>query len=136
MGPEVLLRIIIILLGVVLFCVTLFSLAKRRMTESFCLTWGFISVFIILAGILLRPTEWTSYISSTGMILVGIVAFCLIYGAYFMSIKVSELMRRNLELAMQISLLGKENEEIRERLQELMERDEQGPEADKERVIG
>lgn len=136
MGPEVLLRIIIILLGVVLFCVTLFSLAKRRMTESFCLTWGFISVFIILAGILLRPTEWTSYISSTGMILVGIVAFCLIYGAYFMSIKVSELMRRNLELAMQISLLGKENEEIRERLQELLEKDEQEPEADKESVIG
>lgn len=136
MGPEVLLRIIIILLGVVLFCVTLFSLAKRRMTESFCLTWGFISVFIILAGILLRPTQWTSYISGTGMVLVGIVAFCLIYGAYFMSIKVSELIRRNLELAMQISLLGKENEEIRERLQELLERDEQEPEADKERVIG
>lgn len=132
MEPEVLLRIIIILTGVVLFCVTLSSLAKRRMTESFCLTWGLISVIIILSGILLRPTEWTSYISGTGMILVGIVAFCVIYGAYFISIKVSELMRRNLELAMQVSLLGKENEEIRERLQELLESKEQETDADRE----
>ena len=121
MEPGVLLRIIIILVGVVLFCVTLFSLAKRRMTESFCLTWGFISVIIILAGILLRPTELASYISSTGMILVGIAAFCVIYGAYFISIKVSELMRRNLELTMQVSLLRKENEEIIDRMQELIE---------------
>lgn len=121
MEPGTLLCIIIILLGVVLFCVTLFSLAKRKMTESFCLTWGFISVIIILSGFLLRPTELARYISATGMILVGMVAFCVVYGAYFMSIKVSELMRRNLELAMQVSLLGKENEEIRERLQEFIE---------------
>lgn len=131
MEPGVLLRIIIILVGIVLFCVTLFSLAKRRMTESFCLTWGFISVIIILAGILLRPTELASYISGTGMILVGIVAFCVIYGAYFMSIKVSELMRRNLELAMQISLLRKENEEISERLQELIRSMEPVKDADR-----
>lgn len=133
MEPGVLLRIIIILVGVVLFCVTLFSLAKRRMTESFCLTWGFISVIIILAGILLRPTELASYISGTGMILVGIVAFCVIYGAYFMSIKVSELMRRNLELAMQISLLRKENEEINERLQELIGSEEPAEDTDGEK---
>lgn len=133
MEPGVLLRMIIILSGVILFCVTLFSLAKRRMTESFCLTWGFVSVIIILAGILLRPTEVTSYISGTGMILVGIVAFCVVYGAYFMSIKVSELMRRNLELAMQVSLLGKENEEIRERLQEFIEGMEPAKDADREK---
>lgn len=114
MEPGVLLRIIIIVVGVCLFMVTLTSLAKRRMTEPFCLTWGLISVIIVLAGILLRPTMLGRYISGTGMILVGLVAFCVIYGTYFMSIKISELMRRNLELAMQVSLLKKENEEIRQ----------------------
>ena len=121
MEPGVLLRIIMILTGVILFFVTLASLAKRRMTESFCLTWGLISVIIILAGILLRPTEWSSYISGTGMILVGMIGFCVIYGAYFMSTKVSELMRKNLELAMQVSLLKKENEEIQKKLQDVSE---------------
>lgn len=121
MEPGVLLRIITILTGIVLFFVTLSSLAKRRMTESFCLTWGLISVIIIMAGILLRPTEWSSYISGTGMVLVGMIGFCVIYGAYFMSTKVSELMRKNLELAMQVSLLGRENEEMKRKLQELSE---------------
>lgn len=125
MEPGILLQIVIVLSGVILFCVTLFSLAKRRMTESFCLTWGFVSLIIILAGILLRPTEWTSYISTTGMILVCLVAFCVIYGAYFISVKVSELMRMNLELAMQVTLLEKENEEVREMLRELTEGREQ-----------
>lgn len=128
MEPSVLLRIIMILTGVVLFVVTLSSLAKRRMTESFCLTWGLISVIIILAGILLRPTEWSSYISSTGMILVGLIGFCVVYGAYFMSTKVSELMRKNMELAMQVSLLGKENEEMKKILQKLSEDKEQDKE--------
>lgn len=116
-----------------MFFLTLASLAKRRMTESFCLTWGGVSVIIILAGILLRPTEWSNYISCTGLVLVGMVAFCVLYGAYFMSIKVSELMRKNLELAMQISLLGEENEEFRKMLQELIERTEQDKQAGKEK---
>ncbi|MCH5337576.1 MAG: DUF2304 domain-containing protein [Acetatifactor sp.] len=128
MEPSVLLRIIMILTGVVLFVVTLSSLAKRRMTESFCLTWGLISVIIILAGILLRPTEWSSYISGTGMILVGLIGFCVVYGAYFMSTKVSELMRKNMELAMQVSLLGKENEEMKKMIQKLSEDMEQDKE--------
>lgn len=118
MEPGNLLRIIIILSGGILLCVTLFSLAKRRMTETFCLAWGFVSVIIVLAGILLRPTEWVRYISGMGMILVGIVAFCVVYGAYFISIRVSDLTRRNLELAMQVSLLREENEEIREEIRE------------------
>lgn len=128
MEPGVMLRIIMILTGVILFFVTLTSLAKRRMTESFCLTWGLISLIIILAGILLRPTELNSYISGTGMILVGMIGFCVVYGAYFMSTKVSELMRKNLELAMQVSLLQKENEEILKKLQGISDDEERDKE--------
>ncbi len=119
MEPGVMLRIIMIATGVFLFGVTISSLAKRKMTEPFCLTWGVISLMIILAGILLRPAEWNRYISGKGMLLVVMAGFCVIYGTYFMSIKVSELMRRNLELAMQVSLLNRENEEIRSKLEEL-----------------
>ena len=119
MAPGVLLRIIVIVTGISLFFVTISSLAKRKMTESFCLTWGLISVIIVLAGILLRPTQLSRYISGTGLVLVGLIGFCVIYGTYFMSTKISELMRKNMELAMQVSLLGKENEEIKDRLDRL-----------------
>ena len=111
MEPGVLLRIIVILTGVFLLFVTLSSLAKRRMTEPFVLTWGLISVIIVLGGILLRPTEWNRYISGTGMLLVGMISFCVIFGTYFISARVSELMRKNMELAMQLSLRKAMNKE-------------------------
>lgn len=119
MESGVVLRVIMIVAGFLLLGLSLSSLAKRRMTEPFCLTWGLISVLIILAGILLRPAEWSKYISVTGLFLVLLLGFCLVYGAYFISARVSDLMRKNQELAMQVSLLMQENEEIWKRLDQV-----------------
>ena len=117
-----LLRIIICCGGVMLLGITLSSLARRRMTEPFCLAWGIISVALILAGILLRPTMWNRYISITGMMLLLLLGFAVIYIAYFVSAKVSELMRKNQELAMQMSLLNQEKDELWRKLEELWEK--------------
>lgn len=114
-----LLRIIICCGGVVLLGITMSSLARRKMTEPFCLTWGIISVVLILAGILLRPTLWNSLISLTGMFLVLLLGFAVIYISFFVSTRVSELMRKNQELAMQVSLLNWEKDELWKKLEEL-----------------
>lgn len=119
-----LLRIIVCCAGVVLLGITLSSLAKRRMTEPFCLTWGIISVVLILAGILLRPTLWNSLISFTGMLLVLLLGFSVIYIAFFVSTMVSELMRKNQELAMQVSLLNWEKDQLWKKLEELSKQTE------------
>lgn len=119
MESGLMLCIVTMMTGVLLLVSTISSLAKRKMTEPFCLTWGMVAVIIILAGLLLRPMQWNRYISGTGMLLVILVGFCLIYGTYFMSLKVSELMRRNQELAIQVSLLNNENEQIVKQLEEL-----------------
>ena len=108
MEPGLMLQIIMILTGVYLLVRTISSLAKRRMTEPFCLTWGLVAIGIILAGCLLRPAGWNQYISYTGMVLLLLIGFCLLYGAYFISCQVSELMRQNNELAIQVSLLKEE----------------------------
>ena len=134
MEPGVILRIILIAVGGILLATVISSLAKRKMTESFCLTWGLIAIIIILAGILLRPAEWNKYISGTGMMLLLMIGFCIVYGAYFMSGKVSELIRKNMELAMQVSLLNHEKEELHRRLDELSEKI--GNESDIEGGIG
>lgn len=120
MEPGVMLQIIMIVAGGVLLAAVVSSLAKRKMTESFCLTWGVIAIIIILAGILLRPAEWNRYISGMGLLLLLMIGFCIIYGAYFMSTKVSELSRKNQELAMQVSLLNHEKDELYRRLDELV----------------
>ena len=90
------LRVGLIATGAVLLCATLSSLAKRRMTDSFVLNW------------FLHPVELERYISGMGMLLVAAVGFCMVFGAYFMSERISELMRRNLELTMQMALLRQE----------------------------
>lgn len=120
-----LLRIIICCGGVVLLGITMSSLARRKMTEPFCLTWGIISVVLILAGILLRPTLWNSLISLTGMFLVLLLGFAVIYISFFVSTRVSELMRKNQELAMQVSLLNREKDELWKKLEELSEQMEE-----------
>ncbi len=108
MDAGLLLRVEMILTGVFLFGITLFSLAKRKMTDSFVLAWGLISAIFVLTGILLNPTELVHYISPTGMLLTEAIGFCAVFGAYFISIRVSELTRRNMELAMQVTLLKQE----------------------------
>ena len=113
------LRICIIIVGIALFWVTISSLARRKMTETFCLIWGGVSIVVILAGILLRPVLLKNYISTTGMVLVSLVAFCIICGAYFISTMISEITRKNQELAIQVSLLKRENEKLAEKMEVL-----------------
>ena len=105
--------------GLFLLVITTTSLARRKMTESFCLAWGLISLILILAGIILRPAGWSRYLSNMGMVLALMIGFAIIYVAYFLSAKVSELSRKNQELAIQVSLLNQENERVLERLEEL-----------------
>ncbi|MCH5340526.1 MAG: DUF2304 domain-containing protein [Acetatifactor sp.] len=113
------LQIIIIVTGIFLQIVTINSLAHRKMTESFCLAWGLIGLILVLSGLFLRPTEWSSFISPMGLMLVVMIGFCVVYVAYFMSTKVSELSRRNQELAIQVSLLRQENQQIMEQLEQM-----------------
>lgn len=122
MNPGMLLQIIMIVTGFLLFLITVISLAKRKMTESFCLAWGIVAIIVILAGILLRPAGWNQYISGTGLVLLLLIGFCFVYAAYFMSSRISELMRKNNEMAIQLSLLKQEKEELSKRLDELSEK--------------
>ena len=102
-----------------LLLLILLSLARRKLTESFCLAWGLFAVLLILAGCLLHPSELNHYISLKGLILLLFALYGVIWGLYALSLVVSKLMRRNRELAMHVSLLNQENEQIMERLNRL-----------------
>ncbi len=115
------LRIFMVITGVVLLWTTISSLAKRRMTVSVCLAWGLVSVVCVLAGILLRPYGVSHYISKTGLFLIMIIGIVVLSGAFFVSTRLSELVRKNHELAVQVSLLNHENRVMMERLEQLEE---------------
>ena len=120
---AIILKTVILVMGIIMFVITVSSLAKRRMNESFCLAWGIISVAIIVAGCMLHPSQIGEDISNLGLILILIIFFSVVYAAYCVSLKISELEREKQELAINVSLLNEENRRMLECLSELTGRD-------------
>ena len=113
------LRLSVIVAGAYMFLNAILSLAKRKMTEPFCLAWAVLSALMILSGILLNPSQLDGYISTRGLILIIIIVSGILWGLWFISTQVSILKRRNQELAMQISLLNNDCEKILRELEKL-----------------
>lgn len=113
------LRLFVIVAGAYMFLKAILSLAKRKMTEPFCLAWAVLSALMILSGILLNPSQLDGYISTRGLILIIIIVSGILWGLWFISTQVSILKRRNQELAMQISLLNQDCEKILKELEKL-----------------
>lgn len=110
MGVVILLRVFWILAGLIVFILTTVSLAKKQMTESFCIFWGIISVLLMICGIVLRPVELSRYISWSGIVIICLGVLCLLISGFYFSVRISRLIRQTTELAIQVSLLNQENE--------------------------
>ena len=112
------LQILFVIAGVLIFITEIVLLAKRKLSESTSLTWGFVAVVFIVAGIVLRPNGWIKYMSMAGMILLCLVGLCLVYGLFVISCHISELSRKETEMAMNISLLNQEILELKKNINE------------------
>lgn len=113
------LRLFVIVAGAYMFLKAILPLAKRKMTEPFCLAWAVLSALMILSGILLNPSQLDGYISTRGLILIIMIVSGILWGLWFISTQVSILKRRNQELAMQISLVNNDCEKILRELEKL-----------------
>ena len=118
MTMAIALRIVLILLGCYLLVMTLLSLAQRKMSEQFCLVWALMSVLMVLTGLLLKPSSIERFISARGFILIIIALFGVLWGLWFISTQVSILIRKNQELAIQISLLNQDIERLSTEIEE------------------
>ena len=113
------LRLFVIVAGAYMFLKAILSLAKRKMTEPFCLAWAVLSALMILSGIILNPSQLDRYVSLRGLILIMIIVSGILWGLWFISTQVSSLKRRNQELAKQISLLNHDCEKMLRELEKL-----------------
>lgn len=113
------LRYVMMVAGLYLLIIAVMSLAKRKMTEPFCLAWVFFSCLMILGGILLRPTGISAYISDVGLILILLIGALVVGAAFILSKSISELVRKNRELSMQVSLINEENRRMMTAIEEL-----------------
>ena len=112
------LQILLIVGGALIMVVDITLLAKRRLSEPSSITWGFVAIVFVIAGIVLRPNGWIRYMSPAGMALLCVIGVCLLYGLLLASIHVSEIMRKQAEMAMNISLLNQEIVELKKNIAE------------------
>lgn len=120
-----LLTIFLIVMGNFLLVMVILSLAKRKMTELFCLAWAIVSVLLVICGILIEPSELERYVSLRILILIFLITVGVVWTLWFISTQLSILMRKNQELAMQISLLNQDSERMLKKLEELEKRIDQ-----------
>ena len=120
-----LLTIFLIMMGICLLVMAILSLAKRKMTELFCLAWAIVSVLLVICGILIEPSELERYVSLRILILIFLITVGVVCTLWFISTQLSILMRKNQELAMQISLLNQDSERMLKKLEELEKRIDQ-----------
>lgn len=123
LSSELIIKIVLIVTGVVMLFIAIGSLAKRKMNESFCLAWFVVSIAVIVAGCVIHPARLSEYISVPGIVLIFVIFYGVLYAAYYVSIWISELSRKNQELAIQVSLLNQENERILRQLSKHLEID-------------
>jgi hypothetical protein len=122
MAVADLLRLIVVLAGIALLIMDFVSFANRKMTESIGLGWAFFSLIMILSGAVPMWSNHTIVKESGYLVPVCILVLFVILGIFFLSQEVSQLIRKNQELAMQVSLLNQENERILRELGELTEK--------------
>ena len=111
-------QILLIAAGVIVLIVDVALLAGRRLSEPISVTWGFAAVVFVLAGVFLRPDGWIMYISPAGFIMLAILGVLALIGLFLASTRMSEMMRKNTEMAMNISLLNQEIVELKKDIAE------------------
>lgn len=102
------LRLFVIVSGVFMVVRAILSLAKRKMTEPFCLEWVFLSALMILSGALLNPSQMKRYVSTRGLILTIIIVSGVLWGLWFISTQVSLLNNDYEKIIKELEKLEKE----------------------------
>lgn len=116
METTTLLQILVVIGGIIFLGITFLKCTKRRMTEEIGLLWSFFSILMIVVGAIPNSFVWAERLSrSVSLVLFG-VAFFFLLMLWYLSIVISQLLRKSQELAIQVSLLNQENEQILSRL--------------------
>lgn len=118
MHQGYIIQIFLITIGVLSLIVDVALLAKRKLSEPISVTWGFAAIILVLAGIILTPDMWASYISMSALIMIFVLIVLAIIALFVGSSRMSELMRKNTEMAMNISLLNQEIVELKKDIAE------------------
>ena len=105
---DVLYRWLVIAIGIALFVINLIEIAKKKMDVSIGSSWTIMSVALIIFGITFDFTILNRNVNVRNIILFTIFIVSIVAGLYMSALRITELKKKNTELAIYVSMLKSE----------------------------
>lgn len=106
------LRVAVVVMGMLLMGMDFMTYVYQKVTESIGLCWFMIGSVLVLLGIVPGLNAWVETVPPKAVPAVIIAGLVFFLTAFYFSSLISQLLRKNQELAMHVSLLNQENESI------------------------
>jgi hypothetical protein len=112
-------RVIVVIAGIALLMMTFYMYSRRKLTDSIAMGWAVFSLAIILAGAIRAWSGWSRAMALASYPMVFLLAGLIIVIIFWHSVHLSLQIMKAHELAMHVSLLNQENEQIIQKLQSM-----------------
>ncbi len=116
---------ITVLEGIVLLIVDFVSFVYQKITVGIELCWSAFAVVLILLGVVPGLSDWSKVVPREAIPAFLLISLAVIFSFFYLSCAVSQLLRKNQELAMHVSLLNQENEIILQKLKDRLTDEEE-----------
>ncbi len=110
--------VITVLEGILLLVVDFISFVYQKITVGIELCWSAFAVVLILLGVVPGLSDWSKVVPREAIPAFLLISLAIIFSFFYLSCAVSQLLRKNQELAMHVSLLNQENEIILQKLKD------------------
>jgi hypothetical protein len=110
--------LITVIEGIALLVVDFISFVYQKITVGIELCWSAFAVVLILLGVVPGLSDWSKTIPIEAVPAFLLISLAIIFSFFYLSCAISQLLRKNQELAMHVSLLNQENEIILQKLKE------------------
>lgn len=117
--------IVAVMEGIVLLIVDFISFVYQKITVGIELCWSAFALALILLGVVPGLSDWSRVIPKEAVPAFLLISFVIIFSFFYISCAVSQLLRKNQELAMHVSLLNQENEIILQKLKDRLSDEEE-----------
>ncbi|MBO5458986.1 MAG: DUF2304 domain-containing protein [Lachnospira sp.] len=117
------LRIIMVVIGILVVVFDFIAYSHKKVTDNIGLGWLAVAAAIILCSVVPGISSWSEVLCAKEYMVFLIFFIILLIAFYKLSMLVSQLLKRNQELAMQVSLLNQENEQILAELKSITGKD-------------
>lgn len=108
----------VIIEGIVLLIVDFISFVYQKITVGIELCWSAFSVVLILLGVVPGLSDWSRVVPVEAVPAFVLINLAVVFSFFYLSCAISQLLRKNQELAMHVSLINQENEIILQKLKE------------------